>query len=393
MARRAVITFTFMLLSAACAGSPPGDGTPPVGVLYPDPELGFDRKVVVVSTDYQSGSYAVLDLDLMEAAPDLGPAHPDAVARVAGDQPVVVNRQGADSLQPLDPEAAFAVAAQLSVGNGANPQDVAIVGGAAWVPRYAMAQLGIFDLEGGAALGEVDLSPFADGDGLPEAVAVTVVGDYLYVLLQRLDQGGTWLPTGVGLLAIVDPTAWELVDADPDVEGVNAIPLGFGNPVDRPLLLPDGRLAVLTQGSYTEVGDGAIEVIDLNPPYARQVVVTEDQVGGSVTFFATLAGERWFVVVNEAREPGTFDVATVLKSVDAQGEVVELLRTEGYDLADIAVTGAGELLVADRRAGAAGVRVFDARTLEEITAAPISVGLAPFSLAAFDDPAEGAEGR
>ena len=54
--------------------------------------------------------------------------------------------------------------------------------------------------------GTIDLASLADGDGLPEMSQMALVGERLFVSLQRLDRRTGFVPNGPSWLAVVDTT-------------------------------------------------------------------------------------------------------------------------------------------------------------------------------------------
>ena len=125
----------------------------------------------------------------------------------------VVNRYGYDNIQVIDPAQGYATVRQFSVGNGTNPQDIAFASPTkAYVSRLGSPDLLIVDPSTGASLGVVPLAAWADADGNPEAAHLAVVGDLLFVALERL---ANFVPADTGLVVVVDMRADTVYDADP----------------------------------------------------------------------------------------------------------------------------------------------------------------------------------
>ena len=130
--------------------------------------------------------------------------HSDAVARVAGGLVYVVNRIFADNIQILDPSRDFVTMVQCSTGNGSNPHDIVIAGDTkAYVTLYDTGEILVVNPAPAADCsdferGRIDVSPFADADGNPEADQMAIVSGELYVLLQRLDRNNFFTPAGRG---------------------------------------------------------------------------------------------------------------------------------------------------------------------------------------------------
>jgi len=79
-----------------------------------------------------------------------------------------------------------------------NPQSLIFASDSkAYIPRFQSTKMWVVNPattdESGFKLGTVDLSAYVDDDGLPEMTQGVVVGDKLFLLVQRLDQDNDWL--------------------------------------------------------------------------------------------------------------------------------------------------------------------------------------------------------
>jgi len=190
------------------------------------------RRYLIAGSDLAStvGQVATLevrydrDLILKE---NLETISSDPAARVTDGRPFVVNRLSYDNLQGLDPAAAFRTTQEVSTGNGSNPHDVAVLAdpaggaGTAWVTRYEPPydDLGIFNLDDGALLGNVDLTPYAtNADGLPRADRILEHDGLLYVTLEDANRNFTTF--GTGRVVVVDPASRDVIDVI-DLAGQN----------------------------------------------------------------------------------------------------------------------------------------------------------------------------
>ena len=96
---------------------------------------------------------------------------------------------------------------QYSTGNGSNPHDIAFVSEEkAYISRYGRTHLLVVNPVTGDSLGSVDLSTFADADGLPETSQLAVHGGHLFAACHRLDRENGWVPTEFSAIAVVDVT-------------------------------------------------------------------------------------------------------------------------------------------------------------------------------------------
>src|SRR5262249_6625348 len=147
--------------------------------------------------------------------------HQDAVVRTFGDLLYVVNRFQADNIQVLDPANNFQTIAECSVGPGSNPHDIAFVSASeAYVTRFGRPELYIVNPSVGFdcshfVLDSIDLSPWADADGYPEMDQMAIVGDRLYVSLQRLDRLDFLRPAENGAILVIDRTTNMVINEIP----------------------------------------------------------------------------------------------------------------------------------------------------------------------------------
>jgi len=348
--------------------------------------------LVVLTSDYATGGVSLIDLDTGDTAPavivDAATAHGDAMLACgpAEDRSFhVVERLGADRVRRFRVTATgVEETAVLELDDGTNPQDLIPLSVGEWaVPLYERNDLLFLagDLSGVAEA--VDLSALADtADGLCEMHRGVEWGGRLYVSVQRLDRGGPmWVPTGPGVLAVVDLSGTggtpALVDLDPGTAGVQGVALAGANPVGPVRVVGEGsaaRMLVATVGAYGE-NDGGLEAVDdPDAETSAGFVVTEADLGGDIGDWVVLEGGMGFAVVTAG-----FAEDRLVRFDAETGEVdAAPLRVSGaYTLSGLADAGGGRLAVGDRTPGSSGVRLFDPATGSERTAAPIEVGLPP----------------
>jgi len=373
MANRVHVVLVLAATLAACSSGgvedrTPGDTPPPLA----------GTSAFVVTTDFQTGSFAVFPVLQPDAvARNVQRIHSDAVARGHEGLVYVVNRLGGDNIQAIDPAAGYATRWQCSVDNGSNPHDIAFAApDKAYVTRYERASLLIVDPTtgpdcAGFVRGTVDISQFADGDGLPEMDQAVVIDGTLFVTLQLLDRRNFFRPTERSLVALVD-VATDTV--------VGSIPLTGTNPfAESAGLVPDpvtGTILLTEVGEFGRTDDGGVERID---PAARTVsgfLVTEQDLGGNVTDVVVVDEHRAYAIVLDATarsrvvrfDPTTRQVAATLAAGDEF--LVDIER--GPD--------GGTLYLTDRTLRRPGVRRFAIADDAELTPSPIDTGLPPFDV-------------
>lgn len=336
-------------------------------------------RAVVVTTDFETGGLATVGVARPHrtAAFD-APVYSDAVVRVDGDRVFVVNRLGGDWISALDPRRGFRTLLECSTGAGSNPHDVAVVApGKAYVTRYNRSELWIVDPTpspscAGFRRGTIDLSPWADADGLPEMDQVLVVGDRAFVLLERLDRGNGYLPVGKSILLVIDTTTDRVVGSI-RLAGANAFSASPGMRREP----GTGAILVSSAGNIHRTGDGGIERIDPATLTTGGFFATEDGLGGNVTDFVVVSATKGYaIVLDDALQNRlvAFDPRT--------GGLTRRVYASPQYLSSVVAAPDGMIWLTDRALTGAGpgIRIFDPATDRQTTRAPIAVGLPPFSI-------------
>jgi len=326
----------------------------------------------VIATDFQTGSFGTVALDDTRAVTPVNSSrliNGDAVARTYGGLVYILNRFGADNLQILDPAHDFATTLQCSTGAGSNPNDIAFVSSTkAYVALFADAKVLIVNPSARTdcsdfVLGHIDLSAYADSDGIPDMNQLAVVGDQLFVSLQRLTN---FVPTMPGALVVID-TVTDQVVKPIELAGKNP----FGQ--TKGLTMFDGELLIGEVGVFG-MNDGGIEQINPDSGISDGFVMTEAELGGDVTDFVFVSAELGYAILSK------LDFTNALVAFDPSTRTVTHTLIGSGNLADIELDPHGNLFVADRNASKPGIRIFRASDGVELTASPLDLGLPPFDI-------------
>lgn len=311
-----------------------------------DPALTFgkDPGLVVAASDYTTGLLLGIRLSDRALFPEV-PIHSDAVVRTAFGKRFVVNRQGQDNIQIVD--SAGNTTSQFSTGRGTNPQDIAVLDDAtAYVSRFRSKTLLKVRLPEGADLGDgVDFSDLADSDGYPEMTWMRKQGDYLFVVVQRIDTAHGYVPTDASYVAAVDLTTDKVA---------GRVKLNYSNPVTQLKADPEGSVYV---GGAGKLGfgtfDGGIERLDV-PVSASNPVIGEAELGGDILDFEILSAEKGLAVVAAG------STTRLVEFDPARGRFTKVwLQSTGYDLQEVLWDGA-TVWVAERSPSGPGLRNFTA---------------------------------
>ena len=335
----------------------------------------------VSTSDFSTGSTAFLQAGTEEAEINVLGVHSDAVVRFHNGMIYVINRLGQDNIIVLDAVDMSTPLIQFSVGNGTNPQDIEVVAAdKAYITLYERSEVLVVDPRDGTELDRIDLSSFADDDGLPEAAQIVRVGQRIYVSCQRLDRNTTWGPADNSFLAVIDIESNSLIDVDPESEGVQGIVLSSPNPNT---LIPVDQSIVVSAVAHFGDRLGGIEIIDTQNNLGSGLAVSEEDLGGDLNGIALVDGERGFAIISDE------NFANYVVPFNLQSRQVgpALQGLSGGYIPDLAVDG-NRLIVADQGSfsdpNSAGLKIFDAIGYS-LLRGPISTGLPPVSIAVLSD--------
>ncbi len=340
----------------------------------------------VVTWNLMRGSTAALDLESpWPADVDLEFVGTQAVVRHYFGNHYVVN-SAAGEIQVIDP-ATFETTLTFSVGIGSNPHDIVLVDPAtAYVSRYDSTLLYKVDPATGALLGTIDLSVFADDDGLPEMSRMALDRNHLFIQIQRLDRALTGNPIPPSYLAVIDVTTDELVDPnDPSADaapgGAKAGPPGIALLGTNPSLWMHRdsrarRLFVGMPGVRLDVS-GGIEEIDLDALSSLGFMFDEENSIGDLGAFVMVTPDLGYAV-------GHTDITEsshLFMFTREGGRVTNELYLTFDTIQSMAYDPATALLFfPDSGALVPGIHVHDTITNEGQVSAPVPTGLQPRDL-------------
>lgn len=366
--------FTMSVLVTLCAMVAAASGQmadpPPIGTAF------------VATVDFGSGSasYSIIDLATQETFLDIVPngINTDTVVRYDGNANLlyVVNRFGGDSVQMIDPALSYTtpLEAELSTGNGSNPQDIALIGpDKAYVSRLASPEVMIIDPSSMEETGSIDLSAMVkqgDLDGSPEPYRMLVHGNFVYLILQHLNQ---FVPFTPGEIVVID-TATDTVTGTITLSNLNPF-----SDLQFTAALPRGpRILVSSVNDFLAI-DGGIEAID---PATNTVdadpVMTEADVNGNISFFEVISPTQGYALVSSV--DGMFTTSLVQFN-PSTGALLSTLASGLPSTPNFAVNNEGHLYMGPNDTASpsseVGVRIFDTHLAVELTATPINVGALP----------------
>jgi len=330
---------------------------------------GVNPFLLIFSSDYSTGELGVTSLEPPWTLTPVSVSGltTDVVARYYGGKIYLVNSWAGNKVQILDPSDNFALQFEFSTGESSNPSDIAFVSPTkAYIARYSTNTLWIADLSEapGRKLGEIDLSSFAvgDPDGLAEMSRMVILGNRLYVSIQRFNLSLDVLaPVGDSYLAVIDTDLDAVVDE---------ILLAGANPVTDLIPLPDGRIAVGDMGTYF-VRDGGVEIVNPSTGESDGFLVTEEDLGGDIIPHLVMSSPTTGYAAVDRPESAT------VQSFE-EGVSDTLFETVPTGVSSLALDPTGHrLFVSDRTPESFGVRIFSTEDGTESEDSPISSGDLP----------------
>lgn len=331
-----------------------------------------DNAAVVVTTDYRTGSWAVISLDHQEVDRGYGSIHQDTVCRFSPitKKMYMVQRMGSDAVAVLDPMSGYGLEKEFSVGQGTNAQDFVVASSErAYVPRYSSSSMLVLDPYTGEKLQDLDLSEWADDDGLAEPGWSLENDGKIFVTLQRLKD---FQPTDYSSILVLDSATGKTIE-EVKLSGVDPISKLRYCPSEEALVIGEvGRMGVL---------DGGVELLKTKDLSLSGFVVTEQELGGDIIDVVVLSNVKGYAIVSNTRD--NFSASTKVVSFDTTtGELLSVLaQSEDFDHSFLELDPSGkQLWVAQRKRTEPGIRIFDTSSDEELTEKPIDVGLPPFMI-------------
>ena len=170
--------------------------------------------MAMVAFDYSVGSLALFDLETETLSED--------IASISGD-PVVVYEQNAiwqlnryqyDTLRKYSPTNLQFPEQEVSLASDAgstNPHDTEVCANNLFVSLFGTTTLPVLNPDTLETINEIDISQWADGDGIPEASSLVEWNDTVFVGLARLDRNNGFSPK-TSMILQFDCASFELIN-------------------------------------------------------------------------------------------------------------------------------------------------------------------------------------
>jgi hypothetical protein len=325
------------------------------------------RLLVACSDGPRDGAFGVVaPAPPFEVAAGFRPAEPDAVVRAHGKWAYLLSR--ASGVLAVHDLRSARQRKRFALGAATRVQDLVVLDPRlAYVSREGATHLLRIDPKSGRRSEVVDLSGFADADGLPEPGNLLVYEGRLYVQIRRRDPDGAFVPPA--MIAVVDLETESLVDADPSRDGVQAIELAGTSPkMAMQVIGEPPKLFVSASGGFFD--EGGLERIDLDTLASEGLVIAEADgvVGADLGAFVMTSAASGLLVFSTDLLLSSHLLPFTLPGGVAPGP--EWIVSLDYFAPALAYDPAAQrLYYPHNRAGDTGVHVFDAATGDRLTGA------------------------
>lgn len=344
--------------------------------MLPAATAGTPAAAVAVSWGQYGTNGGIQGVSPVAPYAALTPALPiggDVLLRYAFGRLYVVDRTD-QSILRLNPET-WSIE-RTYTGLGPRLQDVLVVTPRrAFVSREGAPHLLGLNLLSGEIEYASDLSVFADSDGNPEMGLMLRYQDRLFIQLRRF-QGTVDTSFPPFFLAIADARTGQLIDADPQLPGLQAVRLQTESPKSR-MSVGAGAAALFVSATGGFNAYGAIERVSLLPPYDTDVAVRDGQdiPGTDINALVMTSATRGY-----ASHSTDFIVSTHLFRFESPGPVEpdELFAAVDYIAPSLVYLPGPDLLVVPQAGNSPpGLQVFNAATGIRITPSPIPTPAPP----------------
>lgn len=251
----------------------------------------WEAVIATAAADYSSGAHSVASVDRPRAIRNnLAPTISDITVVAHGKYFYRIERYNADNIAKYDITKPRVPIWQFSTMDStdfqsSDPHDMVFASSVkAYVLRYGSTKAWIVNpsatVQSQFRKGVLDLSHYADSDGIPEMQSGVIANGKLFIVLQRLDSDNGWVPSNIPYLAVFDVKTNKEIDTGKGKGGLKGIPLPVRNPSAIRYCKGNNRIYVQGSGSYPGFGNPQYEytggIVAINPDtYARKLIVDD----------------------------------------------------------------------------------------------------------------------
>lgn len=264
--------------------------------------------IATVAADYSVGAHSVIPVDPpRNTSNNLLPTISDISVVAYGRYFYRLEMFNADNITKFSIDAPATPIWQFSTQDtdgtvSSNPHDLVFASRTkAFLLRYGKSKAWVVNPstinQQGFKTGEIDLSAYADADGIPEMDRGIVAGGKLFITLQRFDST-SWTP-GTAYLAVFDVASGVEIDTGiQNNDGVKGIPLPIKNPGKIQYLSASNKIYVQGVGenfAVPAVYSGGIAEIDPST-YEAILLVGDGDPFGNISQMAIVSDTKGYFV-------------------------------------------------------------------------------------------------
>lgn len=277
---------------------------------------GQTAVIATAAADYSSGAISVVSVDKVNgrraAATKLDVSGSDLKVVAHGGYFYRLERSTKNNITKYNINDPSTLIWQFStddeIDDNSNPHDLVFVNDQkAYLLRYGSPKVWIVDPSVSAnneahfKTKEIDLSAYNDADGKPEAQAGVIVGDRLYIILQRIDFSHGWgnYVYNTSYVAVFNTTTNNEIDTGKGVGGLKGIAIpDIKNPVEISYVPATGKLYVLCVGNWDAASAPIGGIVSIDPAtFTAKIVITDNNDSyGAVTGMAILKSSKGYFI-------------------------------------------------------------------------------------------------
>ena len=251
--------------------------------------------IATAAADYSSGAHAIASVDPVGGPrvveTEILPTISDIGVAAYGQFFYRIEKLNADNITKFDisdPDTVIWQYSTMDADDGdtsCNPHSMIFVSAEkAYVLRLGSTKAWIVNpaatTEDDFKIGELDLSDYADSDGIPEMNTGVIINGKLFIIVNRLDRNNSWAPTNTAYIAVFDTsTDIEIDTGITNADGLKGIPLDIQNcsgiqyMAGKIYVQGAGRYASSWSGTPAEYSGG---IISIDPSTYETTLVLDD---------------------------------------------------------------------------------------------------------------------
>lgn len=365
------IALTLSATLTACGGSSSGgDGNLQVG-----DNTKYVAAIATAASDYSSGEVELAELGKNDITASGGyfSTVSDITVNAYGENYYLIGKNDNDWIKKVNvrnPAITTWDYSTLAGGDAvsSNPYQLVFVSEEkAYLIRYGAKKAWIVNpsatTEAGFHIGELDLSAYlpSNTQGAPNMSSGVVVGDKLFITMQRLDSG--WQPTNTSYVAVFNTkTDTEINTHSADTGSLKGIPLQGSNPVRIDYVEGLG-LVVVNVGKFSTPFDGtSLDTIDPES-YAVDSIIADEDIDSQINNAVFVSPTQGYILNYAGWQ--NISLQSFNPSVGASS-LTNVADLTGGDFRTIDLSPEGTLWMGDANTSAQGIHIFDTATDQQI---------------------------